>query len=86
MADQSPCKRCQRRTRKPLTLYMGLIQESAPPALIPLQGVSLTGGTLEICTDCHAEWIAAIKTWFENPTLLRIARPRRTTDKQPESL
>jgi hypothetical protein len=57
-----------------LTLFVGLVQDFPLSDLVPLENLSLTGGTLEICTECHAEWIAALKTWFENPTTLREVR------------
>lgn len=67
------CKRCMRPNTATLVLYLGLLQKPVSSHLIPLLSLSLEGGTLEICTDCHKQWMAAMKTWFENPTLLRLA-------------
>jgi len=68
------CTRCMRTGMATVTLYVGLLQTPTLSNLIPLENLSLNGGTLEICSECHAEWMAAMKTWFENPTMLREVR------------
>lgn len=71
------CQRCRRPEKELLTLYLALAQEPHQDHLIPLTSLTISGGTLEICPECHREWLAAIKTWFENPTTLREV-PRST--------
>jgi len=75
------CKRCLRPHTATVVLYVGLMQEPIASQLIPLAGLSLQGGTLDICPDCHAEWVAAMKTWFENPTMLRAVPDTRGTER-----
>lgn len=68
MADEGYCIRCHRQAVGLRTVYLGLAHRTDGVNVLPVNAFGISGGTLEICSDCHAEWLAAIKTWFENPT------------------
>ena len=49
----------------PLRLYVALAHDTNPESPLPLKPFSLSGGILEICSECYGQWLAAITTWFE---------------------
>ena len=66
------CERCRRENSDLRSLYIGFVQQKTDtPSVLPLKRLRLEGGVIEICRECHGEWLAAIKTWYENPTELQ---------------
>jgi len=55
------CQRCNTPLIEPIRLFICLQQGPIASGPLPV----LSGGVLEICVDCYAQWLAAFNTWLQ---------------------